>query len=82
MTTAFAHAANGDLVSSFRAQPLGMVLAVGSSLGFWLAFHSAAFGSAIGPLVANRVGRRTLWISLTMLFVAWGYKVLNWPGAS
>ncbi len=78
MTTAFAHAANGDLISSFRSQPMGTVLAVATSMAFWISGHVAAYGSNLGSAVAGLMGRRTLWTTLGLLIAAWVYKVLTW----
>lgn len=78
MTTSFAHAANGDLIASFKAQPMGMILAVVTSMMFWICGHIAAYGSNLGSAVAGLMGRRTLWTMLGLLIAAWVYKVLTW----
>lgn len=80
MTTSFAHAAEGDLVSSFQAQPMGTVLAVVCSMAFWISAHVAAYGSNLGAAVASRMGKRTLWIALSLLAAAWVYKLVTWGG--
>lgn len=78
MTTAFAHAADGDLPSAFRVQPMGGALAVLTATVFWLAAHQAAFGSRIGRLAGVLMGRWTLWIGLAGLGAAWVYKIMTW----
>lgn len=80
MTTAFAHAANGDLFAATRAQPMGAVLALVSATGFWAAFHVLWAGSAAGTAFLALLGRRTLWISLALLGGSWVYKIATWPG--
>src|SRR5688500_16584743 len=48
MTTAFAAAADGDLLSSFRAQPFGCVLAIATAAAAVIAAFVTATGSAVG----------------------------------
>src|SRR3954465_7753926 len=45
MTTAFAHAAHGDLWASFLAQPMGCVLAIVTAMMFWVSLYITATGS-------------------------------------
>lgn len=80
MTTAFAHAARADFASSFVAQPLGCLLALGAATTFWFSLHVAITGSTIGRALANLLGRRLLWLALAALLGAWGYKIATWPG--
>lgn len=81
MTTAFAHAARFDLVSSARAQPAGAILALGAAVGVWVAGHTALTGSGAVRLCLRRAGTRTLFVTLGVLGAAWGYKLATWPGA-
>lgn len=81
MTTAFAHAADGRVWASARAQPMGMVLAVGSAGAFWGALHVAATGSRLGRVGATMLGGRGLWALAILGAAAWAYKVLTWTGA-
>lgn len=80
MTTAFAHAADGELVAAFKAQPMGAVLALAASAGFWIALHVALTGSNAGALLGRMMGRRLLWCMLVLLVGAWIYKIAVWPG--
>jgi len=74
MTTAFAHAANGNLLASFQTQPAGFVLAVFTALAVLVAGYIAVTAANPRPLAA-------LWSSRTVLALgglvvaAWGYKV-------
>lgn len=79
MTTAFAHAANGNLLTALHAQPLGAVLALATSVAFWTGLHSAVTGSRLGAIVARALGRRSLWVLLGAMLAAWSYKILTWP---
>ncbi|MEM8757577.1 MAG: DUF2752 domain-containing protein [Planctomycetota bacterium] len=78
MTTAFTHAADGDLVSSFVTQPMGMLLAVLTAAGFWVALHAAITGSLLAPLLARLLTGRTLIVAGVLAAAAWGYKLLVW----
>lgn len=78
MTTAFAHAAHFQLLSSFKAQPMGMLLAVSTAVGFWAAFHVAVTGSRVGALLARLLTPRVLWSVAALTLGAWIYKFVTW----
>lgn len=78
MTTSFAHAANGDLWSAFRVQPMGAMLALASATGFWVALHTALFASRAGSIAWQALAPRGVWLALAMLIGAWVYKILTW----
>jgi len=78
MTTAFAHAAEGDLWASFVTQPMGALLALTSSVGFWAALHAAVTGSHIGRICATMVRPWPLTVAAGLLIGAWVYKLLTW----
>jgi hypothetical protein len=71
MTTSFAHAANGDLISAFLVQPMGTLLAVITTLLVWISGYAMIFGLSLAP-----VGR---WLSQTRVVVALMiFAVLAW----
>ncbi len=80
MTTAFAYAADGDLLDSARTQPLGFVLAVVTAAIAWGAGHVALTGSMLGRAAQRVLNARFLWGSLALLFAAWAYKFVTWEG--
>jgi hypothetical protein len=80
MTTAFAHAADGHLLSSFHAQPLGCILATGTAMAVVLGFYVAATGSALGGVLLKLWGRRTWWLIALLVLAAWGYKIITYRG--
>lgn len=80
MTTAFAHAADGDLIASFTAQPFGFLLAVGTATGFWAGSFAAVTGSPVGPLLGIMLRPRVVWALAAMGTGAWVYKIVTWPG--
>lgn len=80
MTTAFSHAAEGDLLASLHTQPFGAVLAVLSAAGFWASLHVAAAGSNVGRLIGNMLGTRTVVLGVGALLAAWVYKLAYFGG--
>lgn len=80
MTTSFAHAAEGQYVQSFLTQPFGMVLAVITSGVFWLALHSAVFGSRIGEAASQTLSTKVVWWAMGALVAAWVYKIVTMTG--
>lgn len=80
MTTAFSHAAHGSPLASFRAQPLGAVLALGAAVGFWIALHVAVTGSNAGRTVGFLFSTRGVVLGVGGLIGAWVYKMLTFGG--
>lgn len=78
MTTAFAHAAEGDMLASLVTQPAGAVGSVAAALlvwaGGWIALTGARLHVLARPLMRGRVG----WIMLAGVLAAWGYKAIVW----
>lgn len=76
MTTAFAYAAHGHMLSSFVTQPAGMLLCLIMAIYTLLAAYTLVVGISLMPLL------QLLWHPRSFLFlgiligVAWGYKVL------
>lgn len=80
MTTAFAHAAHGDLASASRAQPLGAVLAVLTASAFWASVHVAATGSRLAGVCGTLLRPRVMWLVLAAAALAWAYKLYTFAG--
>jgi len=81
MTTAYAHAANGNLPAALHAQPLGGLLALATAMTFLLSAYVAATGSRVAWLLARLWGRWTPWAIALVVILAWGYKILSYKGA-
>lgn len=79
MTTAFAHAAHGNLAASFLVQPMGAMLALASAAGFWACLHAAVFGSRVSVPTAGLLAPRVLWWIAAAGVTAWIYKIWTWP---
>ena len=80
MTTAFSHAAHGDLGSSFATQPFGMVLALGTAVVVLVGFHTAFTGSMLAPFLVGRIGPRIVWLLVACLVLAWIWKIADHRG--
>lgn len=79
MTTSFAHAADGDIVSGFLAQPAGLLLCLLASAGFWCCAFDAINGTRMSIECLRRVKGSTIVAAVTILALAWWYKSLTWP---
>lgn len=80
MTTAFAHAADGDLVSSFLAQPFGAVLAIAAAAALFVGSWVAISGSDVIALLARQAGPRLGVAVVAGLLAAWVFKILSYKG--
>ncbi len=75
MTTAFSLAARGSLWASFRVQPMGCLLAVGTAAVAVTCAYVAATGSRLGHVLGARLTPRVVVALAALALVAWGYKV-------
>ena len=80
MTTAFAHAANGDFPAAFLAQPVGALLAVAVAAALLVGAYVAATGSPVAVLFTRLWGRYTAWALAAAVAGAWVYKMLSYKG--
>jgi hypothetical protein len=78
MTTAFAHAADGDLAASLMTQPMGMLLSAGTAVVFWLGVYVAATGSRLGHWALGLLSGRWLTLAGVLAGAAWVYKIITW----
>jgi hypothetical protein len=80
MTTAFAHAANGNLIQSFQAQPLGCLLAIGTAMALLVSMFVAVTGSRLAWSFTRLWTRGSAWIIAAAVVAAWGYKIISHKG--
>lgn len=78
MTTAFSHAARGDLKTAFLTQPFGALLAIATAACFWGALHVAATGSHLARAGARLLQPRFLALLAAIAAAAWIYKFITW----
>ena len=80
MTTAFSHAADGNLFGSFRAQPMGALLALATAIGVVAAGWTAVTGAKIGPFLLSLINPRLGWAILAFALLAWIWKIIDHKG--
>lgn len=73
-TTAFAHAADGSLLTSFVTQPFGALLALALAMMALIAGWSAASGMSLTPLGRMMATKGFVLPWVVLLLGAWGYK--------
>ena len=80
MTTAFAHAADGHLLSSFLAQPLGCLLAIATVIALFVSLHVIVTGSRLGHVFTRLWTSRSPWILGALVIGSWMYKIASYKG--
>lgn len=80
MTTAFACAADGRFLDAFHAQPLGLLLAIGTAALAIASAHSAVTGARTVSILWSMVGAKGWWALGAFAVGAWGYKILVMRG--
>jgi hypothetical protein len=75
MTTSFAWFARGNLAASFYVQPMGMVLAVLTAAGFWVALYIGLSGKPALRLLRVVPARYYLVPLFALAVAAWGWKM-------
>lgn len=78
MTTAFAYAANGDLISAGATQPFGTLLALTTAVVAWGGLHTGISGVNPGRLIQRGTGLRTTIVVISLFLGAWVYKMIVW----
>jgi hypothetical protein len=80
MTTAFAHAANGNLLAALATQPIGALMAVATAIAFLTGGFVAATGSPVAAIFGRLWGRGAAWGLGIGVTAAWVYKILTYKG--
>ena len=76
MTTAFSYAVRGQFVPAFRAQPFGMLVAVGVAVTGVIAFMIALCGRPKSAFWYRWMTTKTLLCICALAAFAWVYKIL------
>lgn len=76
MTTAFSHAANGNLIAAFSVQPAGTLLALLTAMTAVVAGAAMVFGFSLAPLAQSIANRRTVLTLGVALIGGWVYTLL------
>ena len=80
MTTAFANAAHGRFWQSFRAQPMGFLLALATAMTLLVCMHTLITGSRLPRAFLRLWGVRSGWVLAVLIVAAWGYKIASHKG--
>lgn len=80
MTTAFSHAANGNLMAAFVTQPMGAALSIAVAVALLVGAYTALTGSRVASLFARLWGRRAAWAIGVGVTGAWIYKIIVYKG--
>ncbi|HEX8323113.1 MAG TPA: DUF2752 domain-containing protein [Tepidisphaeraceae bacterium] len=75
MTTSFADAVRGRLVSSFVAQPFGLILCVLTAAAFWSALYVSVTARPAYRLLHFVPGKVHVVVWPTLTLAAWAWKV-------
>lgn len=74
-TTAFAHAADGSLLTSLATQPFGAMLALALAMMVLIAGWSAVSGMSLAPLGRMMATKGFVISWVVLLLGAWAYKI-------
>lgn len=80
-TTAFAHAADGALLTSLLTQPFGAVLALSLAMATLVSLWGVWSGMPVAGVFAALAHRRWVVAWVALLLLAWAYKAgVVWAG--
>jgi hypothetical protein len=80
MTTAYAHAANGNLIAAFTAQPAGAVFALITAIAALVSGYAMIMRLSLLPLLTALWRPRTILLLGVLVIAAWGYKIIVTQG--
>lgn len=80
MTTSFAHAADGSLISSFVTQPAGAVLAVTTAMVCLFSFYAMVMGVNLLPIFRIAWQPKVIVLFGVLVMGAWIYKIAVFQG--
>jgi hypothetical protein len=75
MTTSFSLFVRGKIFGSLWVQPMGTVLAIITTLTFWIALYVAITGKPIARLMRMVPSRYYVGPLLAWALIAWGWKI-------
>jgi hypothetical protein len=75
MTTSFSHFVRGNILASFYVQPLGMILALLTTMTFWGGLYVAFTGRPAYWLLRSIQPRYYLIPLFVMIILAWAWKI-------
>ncbi|MEM1213991.1 MAG: DUF2752 domain-containing protein [Planctomycetota bacterium] len=75
MTTAFALAADANLLRSLLTQPLGFLLALSTACTVLISGYALITGMRLQPLLDALLRPRTFWTFAALVVLAWAYTI-------
>jgi Protein of unknown function (DUF2752) len=75
LTTCFAHAAHGDLLAAFIAQPFGVLLFLMTALAVPAALYCIRQRIAWSTVIYARKTNLVMRVMLVLYVLSWGYKI-------
>ncbi|MCA9296219.1 MAG: hypothetical protein KC983_06865, partial [Phycisphaerales bacterium] len=66
-----------NLLAAMKTQPFGALLAVMTAAACLVGAFVAVTGSRLGSLFARLWRKSVIWSMVALLFLAWGYKILD-----
>jgi len=80
MTTAFSHAAHGQLIASFVTQPAGALLAMLTAMAAVVSGYALIAGMSLAPIGLLLWRPRVVLTAAVILLASWVYKILILSG--
>lgn len=80
MTTAFARAADGDIIGSFAAQPMGAILAIATAMTLLTCVYVVVSGSRLPLALGKLWSARAAWLLAGTVVISWAYKIASYKG--
>ena len=77
MTTSFAHAANGRLLTAFATQPMGTLLALLDAALVWIAAYAMITGLSLAPLGRAMTHPKIVTALISVAALAWAWTLLR-----
>ena len=82
MTTAFAYAVHGRLITALAIQPAGLVAAMLTAACAIASLWALAMGTPLGPLLRWLWRPTTVWLIGVLVIASWVYKSLTLYGGT
>lgn len=82
MTTSVSLASHGRLLSAFRVQPLGALMAIACSAGFWTGLFGFVTGVRLGVWCQRICQPWMVMVFVGCLLASWAYKLVTWEAHS
>jgi len=75
MTTSFAHAVRGELITAIHTQPAGAMMAIATAGAVLIGLYSACTGVSFGPMLRPLSSPKPLLFAGFVFLAAWAYKI-------